>query len=108
LDGSSIRVPTPNVSLVVLVSETEKETSVEAVNAAFKAASQSHLKGILDYTEEPVVSVDFNGNCHSATVDGSSTNVVDKSLVTVLAWYDNEWGYSCRVRDLIHFTTSGR
>jgi glyceraldehyde 3-phosphate dehydrogenase len=108
LDGASVRVPTPNVSLIVLVSETEKETSVEAVNAAFKAASQTHLQGILDYTEEPMVSVDFNGNCHSAIVDAASTNVVDKKLVAVSAWYDNEWGYSCRVRDLVRFTVSSR
>jgi glyceraldehyde 3-phosphate dehydrogenase len=108
LDGTSVRVPTPNVSLVVLVAETEKETSTEAVNGAFKAAAQGSLKGYLDYTEEPLVSVDFMGNPHSAIVDGDSTAVVDKSLVTVLAWYDNEWGYSCRVRDLIRLISSGR
>jgi glyceraldehyde 3-phosphate dehydrogenase len=94
--------------LVVLVAETEKETSTEAVNGAFKAAAQGSLKGYLDYTEEPLVSVDFMGNPHSAIVDGDSTAVVDKSLVTVLAWYDNEWGYSCRVRDLIRLISSGR
>jgi glyceraldehyde 3-phosphate dehydrogenase len=108
LDGASVRVPTPNVSLIVLVSETEKETSVEGVNAAFKAASQTHLQGILDYTEEPMVSVDFNGNCHSAIVDAACTNVVDKKLVAVSAWYDNEWGYSCRVRDLVRFTAASK
>jgi len=108
LDGTSIRVPTPNVSLVVLVAETEKEATPQAVNAAFKAASQGYLKGYLDYTEEPLVSVDFNGNPHSAIVDGDSTKVVDQKLVTVLAWYDNEWGYSCRVRDLIRFISSGK
>jgi glyceraldehyde 3-phosphate dehydrogenase len=108
LDGTSIRVPTPNVSLVVLVTETEKETTMEAVNAAFQAAAQGNLKGFLDYIEEPLVSVDFIGNPYSAIVDGDSTTVVDKRLVTILAWYDNEWGYSCRVRDLIRFISSRR
>jgi glyceraldehyde 3-phosphate dehydrogenase len=106
LDGTSIRVPTPNVSLVVLVTETEKETTVEAVNRAFQEAALGRLKGYLAYTEEPLVSVDFLGNPHSAIVDGTSTAVVDRNLVTVLAWYDNEWGYSCRLRDLIRFLYS--
>jgi len=108
MDGTSIRVPTPNVSLVVLVAETEKETTAEAVNSAFQAAAKGALKGLLDYTEEPLVSVDFIGNPHSGVVDGDSTTVVDKNLVTVLAWYDNEWAYSCRVRDLVRFISSHR
>jgi len=108
MDGTSIRVPTPNVSLVVLVAETEKETMAEAVNSAFQAAAKGALKGLLDYTEEPLVSVDFIGNPHSGVVDGDSTTVVDKNLVTVLAWYDNEWAYSCRVRDLVRFISSHR
>ena len=103
LDGISIRVPTANVSLVDLTAELEKPAAVAAVNDAFRAAAAGSLKNILAYTDEPLVSVDFNGNPHSAIVDGLSTAVVDGTLVKVLAWYDNEWGYSCRVRDLVRF-----
>jgi glyceraldehyde 3-phosphate dehydrogenase len=103
LDGIAIRVPTANVSLVDLTAELEKPTAVTAVNDAFRAAAAGPLKNILAYTDEPLVSVDFNGNPHSAIVDGLSTAVVDGTLVKVLAWYDNEWGYSCRVRDLVRF-----
>ena len=103
LDGIAIRVPTANVSLVDLTAELEKPAAVAAVNDAFRAAAAGSLKNILAYTDEPLVSVDFNGNPHSAIVDGLSTAVVDGTLVKVLAWYDNEWGYSCRVRDLVRF-----
>jgi glyceraldehyde 3-phosphate dehydrogenase len=101
LDGIAIRVPTANVSVVDLTAELEKPASVEAVNEAFRAAAAGPLKGILAYTDEELVSVDFNGDSHSSIVDGPSTALVDGNLVKVLAWYDNEWGYSCRVRDLV-------
>ena len=103
LDGISIRVPTANVSVVDLVVELETPTSVDAVNDAFRVAAGGSLKGILAYTDAPLVSVDFNGNPHSSIVDGLSTALLDGALLKVLAWYDNEWGYSCRVRDLIGF-----
>ncbi len=106
LDGLAIRVPTPNVSLVDLTVETEKDCDIEAVNAAFKKAADGPLKGILKYSEDPIVSVDQKGDPHSATVDAPLTNVVDKRLVKVTAWYDNEWGYSCRVRDLVKVLAS--
>ena len=101
MDGLAIRVPTPNVSLVDLTVETEKDCDVAAVNEAFRKASNGALKGILDYSEDPIVSIDQKGDDHSATVDAPLTTVIDKRLVKVIAWYDNEWGYSCRVRDLI-------
>ncbi|MBU1852838.1 MAG: type I glyceraldehyde-3-phosphate dehydrogenase, partial [Candidatus Omnitrophica bacterium] len=97
LDGLAIRVPTPNVSLVDLVCEVEKDTSKEDVNRAFKIASEGPLSKILEYCNKPLVSKDFNGNPHSSIVDAALTNVIDKRLVKVLSWYDNEWGYSCRV-----------
>ena len=103
MHGLSIRVPTPNVSLVDLVAEMERPLTAEAVNAALRKAAEGELKGILGYTEEPLVSVDFNGNPLSSIVDGASTSVMDGTMVKVLAWYDNEWGYSCRVRDLIKY-----
>jgi glyceraldehyde 3-phosphate dehydrogenase len=103
LDGLSIRVPTPDVSLVDLVAEVEKDTNVGEVNEAFRAAAGGELEGILGYTDEPLVSVDFTGNSNSSIVDGASTGVIDGRLVKVLAWYDNEWGYSCRVVDLARF-----
>jgi glyceraldehyde 3-phosphate dehydrogenase len=103
LDGIAIRVPTPNVSVVDLTVELGKPVTAEAVNDAFRAAASGALKGILDATDEELVSVDFNGNPHSSIVDLPSTSVVDGNLVKVLAWYDNEWGYSCRVRDLIRY-----
>jgi glyceraldehyde 3-phosphate dehydrogenase len=103
IHGLAIRVPTPNVSLVDLVAETEKPVTAEAVNAALRKAAEGELKGILGYTDEPLVSIDFNGNPLSSIVDGASTSVVDGTLVKVLSWYDNEWGYSCRVRDLIKY-----
>jgi len=103
IDGIAIRVPTPNVSLVDLVAVVNKPTTAEEVNAALKEAARGELKGILDYTEEPLVSVDFMSNSHSSIVDGLSTKVIDGTLVKVLAWYDNEWGYSCRLADLIKY-----
>src|SRR5437667_1037448 len=105
LDGPAIRVPTINVSVIDLVAELEKPASVQAVNDAFREAAAGRMRGILDATDEELVSSDFNGNPHSAIVDLPSTTVVDGSLVKVLAWYDNEWGYSCRVRDLIRYMT---
>ncbi|MEW6408739.1 MAG: type I glyceraldehyde-3-phosphate dehydrogenase [Nitrospirota bacterium] len=103
LDGMAIRVPTPNVSVVDLVAEVGKETTEKEVNEAFKKASEGRLKGIMQYTEDPVVSVDLNGNPHSAIVDATLTKVIEGRMVKVIAWYDNEWGYSCRLRDLIRY-----
>jgi glyceraldehyde 3-phosphate dehydrogenase len=103
LDGFSLRVPTPNVSVVDLTVMTEKPATLESVNAAFKRAAGGPMKGILDYTEEELVSIDFRGNPHSSIVDAGYTRVVGSNCVKVLAWYDNEWGYSCRCRDLIKF-----
>src|SRR6187401_2652716 len=101
LDGLAIRVPTPNVSLVDLTVETEKDCDVASVNAAFRKAANGPMKDILLYSEDPIVSIDQKGDSHSATFDSPLTMVIDKRLVKVTAWYDNEWGYSCRVRDLI-------
>jgi len=101
LDGMAIRVPTPNVSVVDLVAELKADVTTEAVNSALKEASEGPMKGILAYTEEPVVSMDFNGDGHSSIVDATITKVLESRMVKVLAWYDNEWGYSSRVRDLI-------
>lgn len=103
IDGIAIRVPTPNVSLVDLVALLKKNVSAEEINESFKNASQGKLKGILQYIEEPLVSVDFMANPHSAIVDGQFTRITDDNLVKVLAWYDNEWGYSCRLGDLIKY-----
>jgi len=103
IDGIAIRVPTPNVSVVDLVALVEKKVTREQVNETFKKASEGKLKGILNYTDEELVSVDYVGNPYSAIVDGPFTRVTDDNLVKVLAWYDNEWGYSCRVRDLIKY-----
>lgn len=103
LDGMAIRVPTPNVSLVDLVVEVEKETTVEEVNGFFKQAGENELKNILRLEENPLVSVDFNGDDTSSIVDGPSTKVIENKMVKVLSWYDNEWGYSSRVKDLLKF-----
>jgi len=103
LDGIAIRVPTVNVSVVDLTAELEKSTSVQAINDAFREAAAGRLRGILDATDEELVSVDFNGNPHSSIVDLPSTALVEGNMIKVLAWYDNEWGYSSRVRDLIRF-----
>lgn len=103
MDGVAIRVPTPNVSLIDLTVEVETDCDVPTVNAAFQEAAQTSLKGLLAYSEAPVVSVDLNGNAHSAIVDAPLTSVINHRLVKVFAWYDNEWGYSCRLRDLVKF-----
>ena len=101
LDGYSMRVPTPNVSVVDLTVFVEKPATKDSVNAALKAAAEGPMKGILAYTEEELVSIDFRGNDNSSIVDAGYTKVVGDKCVKVLAWYDNEWAYSCRVRDLI-------
>ena len=101
LDGISIRVPTSNVSVVDLVVEVEKKTTPEEVNEAVKKASQTSMKGIVEYITDPVVSKDLNGNPHSSIFDSLETMVIDGTLIKVLSWYDNEWGYSSRLRDLV-------
>ena len=106
IDGYSMRVPTPNVSVVDLTVFVEKPATKESVNAALKAAAEGPLKGILAYTEEELVSCDFKGNSNSSIVDADYTKVVGDKCIKVLAWYDNEWGYSCRVRDLIKLLAS--
>lgn len=103
LDGISLRVPTPNVSIVDLVAEVDKATTKEDVNAAMKKAADGPLKGILQYSDEPLVSIDFRGNSHSSILDAPYTAVMEGNMVKLLAWYDNEWGYSSRVVDLIRF-----
>ena len=103
LDGLAVRVPTPNVSLTDLVAVLDKTPTTEEVNAAFKKYADGPMKGILAFTEEPLVSVDFMGNPASSFVDGGSTNVIDGNFVKVLSWYDNEWGYSCRCVDLANY-----
>ncbi len=107
LDGLAVRVPTPNVSLVDLVVETEKSTSVEEVNAALKAAANGSLKGILHFCEAPLVSIDFNGNPASSSVDAATTSVIAGNMVKVMSWYDNEWGYSNRIVDLVKLMAKG-
>ncbi|MQY59013.1 MAG: type I glyceraldehyde-3-phosphate dehydrogenase [Clostridia bacterium] len=103
IDGLAIRVPTPDVSLVDLVAEVEKETTVDEVNLALRKASQGSLKGILKYSSEPLVSHDFTTDSASAIVDADYTYVIEGTLVKVLGWYDNEWGYSCRIIDLAEY-----
>ena len=103
LDGMAIRVPTPNVSIVDLVCEVEVDTSGEEVNAAFREAAAGDLKGILGVSDEALVSVDFTGDSRSSIVDAPSTSVIDGRMVKVLSWYDNEWGYSARVVDLVRY-----
>ena len=107
LDGYAMRVPTPNISLVDLVAFVEKPTTTEELNGALKNSASGSLKGILEYCEEELVSIDFRGNPHSSIVDAGFTKVIDGTCVKVTAWYDNEWGYSCRVRDLINFVARG-
>ena len=99
LDGSAIRVPTPNVSVVDLTFTPKRDTTVEEVNALLKAASEGPLKGVLGYTDEPLVSIDFNHDSHSSTIDSLETAVLEGKLVRVLSWYDNEWGFSNRMVD---------
>jgi glyceraldehyde 3-phosphate dehydrogenase len=108
LDGMSIRVPTPNVSVVDLVATFKKSVSEESVNASLKAAADGPLKGILQYCAEPLVSIDFNGNPHSSIVDAGVTKVLDNKMAKVLSWYDNEWGYSNRLKDLILYIAGKR
>lgn len=102
LNGGAMRVPTSDVSVVDLVAELSKEASVEEINGALKEAANGKLKGILAFSEEPLVSVDYTGNPHSSIVDGLSTMMIGKKLVKILSWYDNEWGFSCRMVDLIN------
>jgi glyceraldehyde 3-phosphate dehydrogenase len=106
LDGISVRVPTPNVSLIDLVVETEKQTTIDAVNAALKQAAEGPLKGIMEYCDLPLVSRDFNGNPASSIIDAQSTNVIGGNLVKVMSWYDNEWGYSNRLLELVRFVAA--
>ena len=101
LDGMSLRVPTPNVSIVDLVAEIEKPAAKDEINALMKQAAESSLRGILQYSEEPLVSIDFRKNSHSSIVDSAYTSVMDGDFVKVLSWYDNEWGYSNRCVDLL-------
>jgi glyceraldehyde 3-phosphate dehydrogenase len=103
LDGISMRVPTPNVSIVDLAAIVDKKTTKEEINAAFKAAADGPMKGILEYVEAPLVSIDFRGNPHSSIIDAPYTSVMDGDFVKILAWYDNEWGYSNRCVDLLKF-----
>jgi len=105
LDGFAMRVPTPNVSVVDLVAFVEKATTVEQVNGAMKAAADGPMKGILGYSDQELVSADFRGDERSSIVDAPLTRVIAGNCVKVISWYDNEWGYSCRVRDLIKFLT---
>jgi glyceraldehyde 3-phosphate dehydrogenase len=100
LDGMSLRVPTPDVSVVDVVFEVSKKTTKEEVNAALKSAAEGRLKGILQYEEAPLVSIDFKGNAHSSIIDAALTSVMEGTMVKVVSWYDNEWGYSNRLRDL--------
>lgn len=106
LDGLAVRVPTPNVSLVDLTVELKKSATADEINAAFKAAAESKMKGILKYTEEPLVSRDYNGDPHSSIVDGLLTMVMGDKMAKVIAWYDNEWAYSTRVVDLVEYVAA--
>ncbi|RIV26113.1 type I glyceraldehyde-3-phosphate dehydrogenase [Alicyclobacillaceae bacterium I2511] len=106
LNGMSMRVPTPNVSIVDLTAELKRPVTVEEVNAALKQTAETSMKGILAYSDEPLVSRDYNGDPNSSIVDGLSTMIVEGTLVKVVSWYDNEWGYSCRVVDLAAYVGS--
>ena len=108
LDGMAIRVPTPTVSLVDLVVDLEKDVTEESINSAVRDAASSYLKGILQYCEKECVSVDFKGNPHSSIFDAPSTKVLGGRMAKILAWYDNEWGFSCRMRDLVKYIGSKR
>lgn len=100
-DGYALRVPTPTVSVIDFVAQVEKQTTVAEINAAFEELADGDLEGILGYTDEPLVSMDFKGDARSSIVDGLSTMVIGGDLIKVVSWYDNEWGYSCRVADLV-------
>jgi glyceraldehyde 3-phosphate dehydrogenase len=102
LDGMAVRVPVPNVSLVDLVAELEKDVTKEEVNTALKKAAEGELKGILEYCDEECVSIDFKSNPHSSILDASLTKILGGNMVKILSWYDNEWGFSMRMRDLVH------
>jgi glyceraldehyde 3-phosphate dehydrogenase len=106
-DGMAIRVPTPNVSLIDLVVNVRKDTTAEEVNAALKAAADGPLKGIMGYSDEPLVSTDYIGTNESSIVDAMSTKVIDKRMVKVLSWYDNEWGFTNRAMDLLKLLATG-
>ena len=108
IDGIAVRVPTPDGSLTDLTCLLKKETTVEDINESLKNAANTNLRGIMEYSKEPLVSVDIIGNPHSSIIDSLSTKVIDegKNLVKILAWYDNEWGYSCRLVDLINYLYS--
>jgi glyceraldehyde 3-phosphate dehydrogenase len=108
LDGMAIRVPTPNVSVVDLVAEIDKEATADSVNAALREAAAGPLKGILQYSEGPLVSIDVNGNPHSSIFDAPLTRVLEGNMVKVLSWYDNEWGYCSRLKDLMLYIESKR
>ncbi len=108
LDGLAIRVPTPDGSLVDVVAELSQEVTKDEINDAFRSSAQGELKGILEYSEEPLVSVDIVGNPHSSIFDALSTQVIEENLVKVIAWYDNEWGYSCRMVDMMEFLVTGK
>ena len=103
MDGMAIRVPTPNVSVVDLVVELKKETTVEELNRVLKSYADGKMKGILSFCEDPLVSIDFNGNPHSSIVDGPSTKVIAKKMAKIISWYDNEWGFSNRMVDLLAY-----
>lgn len=103
LDGMAIRVPTPNVSLIDLVAEVDRETTREEVNEIFRSAAENELKGVLRYEEKPLVSIDYNGAEDSSIVDALSTKVLGDNMVKILAWYDNEWGYSSRTKDILKY-----
>ena len=105
-DGFSLRVPTPTVSVVDFTATVKRETSVEELNAAFRTAAAGPLKGILGVSDEPLVSTDFRGDARSSIIDAASTMVLGGTMVKVIAWYDNEWGYSCRCADLIEMVAS--
>jgi glyceraldehyde 3-phosphate dehydrogenase len=106
IHGYSLRVPTPTVSVIDFVCDLEKDVTVEQVNQALKAAAAGPMKGILDFCEEELVSMDFKGNSHSSIIDGPGTMVIGGNMVKILAWYDNEWGYSCRLGDLAVYIAS--
>lgn len=105
LDGFAMRVTTPNVSVVDLTAELQKDATADEINAAMKKWAAGPMKGVLQYVDIPLVSVDFNGNSHSSIFDATLTKVMEKRMVKVISWYDNEWGYSSRIRDLILFLT---
>jgi glyceraldehyde 3-phosphate dehydrogenase len=106
LDGISVRVPTDNVSLVDLTATVERDCDEKKVNAAMKAAAEGELKGILEYCDAPLVSIDFNNNPHSSIYDAPLTKVMDRRLVKVFSWYDNEWGYSNRLADITAYVAA--